>query len=64
MSFGLAIGSLLASWLLFNLPQSDTVAITAALHKTFIILGVVTVVSSVSFYQLKLEDGKELAANA
>ena len=64
MSFGLAIGSLLASWLLFNLPQSDTVAITAALHKTFIILGVVTVVSSVSFYQLNVEDGKELAANA
>ena len=39
MSFGLACGSLVAAWYLGDLPQTDRVAVTQALHHAFLTLG-------------------------
>ena len=35
-SFALACGSLLTGWFLADLPQSDAVAVTSALHHAFV----------------------------
>lgn len=61
MSFGLACGSLLAGWLLNGIPQSNADMVITALHKVFIILGIVTIVSSVTFHTLKPDDGKAMS---
>jgi EmrB/QacA subfamily drug resistance transporter len=61
MSFGLAAGSLLAGWFLGGVPQSDPVAVTRALHHAFVTLGIVTVVSSFSFWTLKSNDGEAVS---
>lgn len=67
LSFGLACGSLVAAWYLGDLPQSDKIAVTNALHHAFLTLGAVTMLSSVFFWTLKNEDGenvtKGVAAN-
>ncbi|MDY6944535.1 MAG: DHA2 family efflux MFS transporter permease subunit [Pseudomonadota bacterium] len=62
MSFGLAVGSLLAGWYLGSLPQTDQVAVIRALHAVFITLGAATIVSSLSFWALRPGDGHALTA--
>jgi len=57
MSFGLAAGSLIAGWFLAGLPQTDHAHVTDALHHAFIALGVITVISSSSFWRLRPGDG-------
>jgi hypothetical protein len=61
MSFGLAIGSLVTGWYLGDLPQSDRIAVTLALHHTFITLGLLTVLSSAAFWSLRREDGESVS---
>jgi EmrB/QacA subfamily drug resistance transporter len=61
MSFGLAAGSLVAGWYLGNLPQTDRVLVTSALHHAFLTLSVITIVSSVTFWGLRREDGESLS---
>ncbi|CAN7618234.1 DHA2 family efflux MFS transporter permease subunit [Pseudoduganella sp. LjRoot289] len=63
MSFGLAVGSLVAGWYLGDLPQSDRVALTGALHHAFLTLAVLTVLSSATFWTLRKDDGAGLAKN-
>jgi EmrB/QacA subfamily drug resistance transporter len=60
MSFGLACGSLLTGWYLGNLPQTDQVAVINALHAALLTLGAATIVSSLSFWALRPEDGHTL----
>ena len=57
MSFGLACGSLVTAWFLGDLPQSDRVAVTNALHHAFLTLGGLTMLSSLSFWTLREGDG-------
>jgi EmrB/QacA subfamily drug resistance transporter len=57
MSFGLACGSLVTGWYLGNIPQTDRLAVTSALHHAFLTLGAVTIVSSLSFWALRPHDG-------
>ncbi|WP_342620517.1 DHA2 family efflux MFS transporter permease subunit [Rhodoferax sp. GW822-FHT02A01] len=57
MSFGLACGSLVTGWYLGDIPQTDRLAVTSALHHAFLTLGAVTIVSSLSFWALKPHDG-------
>ncbi|MDR7308368.1 DHA2 family efflux MFS transporter permease subunit [Rhodoferax saidenbachensis] len=57
MSFGLACGSLVTGWYLGNVPQTDRLAVTGALHHAFLTLGAITIVSSLSFWALKAGDG-------
>ena len=61
MSFGLARGSLVTGWYLGNPPQTDELAVTGALHHAFLTLGAITVLSSISFWTLRPEDGASVS---
>lgn len=61
MSFGLACGSLVVAWYLGDLPQTDRAAITGALHHTFLTLGGLTALSSMSFWALRATDGESVS---
>jgi EmrB/QacA subfamily drug resistance transporter len=61
MSFGLACGSLVAGWYLGDLPQSDRLAVTSALHHAVLNLGGITVLSSLSFWALRPHDGDSVS---
>lgn len=60
-SFGLAFGSLIAGWYLGDLPQTDQLAITRALHYSFLTLGGLTILSSLSFWTLRTNDGESVS---
>jgi hypothetical protein len=60
LSFGLAAGSLIAGWYLGDLPQTDRLAVTTALHHAFLTLGALTIVSSLSFHALRPGDGASM----
>ncbi|MES2352500.1 MAG: DHA2 family efflux MFS transporter permease subunit [Pseudomonadota bacterium] len=61
MSFGLAAGSLVTGWFLGDLPQSNRIALTGALHHAFIALAVLTILSSLTFWSLRKEDGESIS---
>jgi hypothetical protein len=61
MSFGLAAATLVAGWFMAGLPQSDHTLVTEALHKAFITLAAITVVSSLSFWRLQARDGEAVS---
>lgn len=61
MSFGLACGSLATGYFLGGLPQSDQAAIGAALHHAFLAIGALTLVSSLSFWTLRPNDGESVS---
>jgi EmrB/QacA subfamily drug resistance transporter len=61
MSFGLAVGSLVAGWFLGKVPQTDQVMVTRALHHAFVALAVITAVSSLTFWRLRREDGESIS---
>ena len=61
LSFGLACGSLVAGWYLGDLPQTDQLAVTRALHHTFVTVGVLTILSSLSFWTLRKTDGENVS---
>jgi EmrB/QacA subfamily drug resistance transporter len=60
-SFGLAAGSLITGWFLGDLPQSNRVAITSALHHAFFTLAVLTILSSFTFWTLRKTDGEAIS---
>ena len=64
MSFGLACGTLIAGWYLGDLPQSDRIAVTTALHHAFLTLGGLTMLSSISFWTLRARDGESVSKGA
>jgi EmrB/QacA subfamily drug resistance transporter len=64
LSFGLASGSLVTAWFLGDLPQSDQLAVSGALHHAFITLGMLTLLSSLSFRTLRPEDGESVSRGA
>lgn len=61
MSFGLAIGSLVAAWFLGGASQSNPHAVINALHGAYLSLGLLTIVSSLSFWRLHATDGASLS---
>ena len=61
MSFGLACGSLVTAWYLGDVPQTDQVAVTGALHHAFLTLAVMTILSSLSFWTLRPQDGESVS---
>jgi hypothetical protein len=61
LSFGLACGSLIAGWYLGNLPQTNQSALMSALHRTFLTVGGLTVLSSLSFWTLRAADGENVS---
>ena len=60
-SFGLACGSLVTAWYLGDVPQTDQVAVTGALHHAFLTLAVMTILSSLSFWTLRPQDGESVS---
>jgi EmrB/QacA subfamily drug resistance transporter len=58
MSFGLATGSLVAGWFLDGLPQTGHALVADALHKAFLTLAAITIVSSATFWRLRPGDGE------
>lgn len=64
MSFGLATGSLVTGWFLGNVPQTNRVMVTSALHSGFVALSVVTILSSLAFWTLRREDGESITKGA
>lgn len=61
MSFGLACGSLVTGWYLGGLPESNRLAVTGALHHAFLTLGIITALSSLSFWSLHADDGESVS---
>jgi len=61
MSFGLACASLVTAYFLADLPQTDRVAVMSALHHAFLALAGLTLVSSLSFWSLRPEDGESVS---
>lgn len=61
MSFGLAVGSIVAAWYLDGLPQTDHALVTQALHHAFVTLAAVTVLSSLTFWRLAPDDGQSVS---
>jgi EmrB/QacA subfamily drug resistance transporter len=64
MSFGLALGTLMAAQLLGDAPTHDASEVSAALHGSFVVLGLFTILSSLSFCTLRDQDGAALSAAA
>lgn len=60
-SFGLACGSLVTAFYLAGLPQSNSAAVTSALHHAFLTLAALTFVSSLSFWTLHPRDGENVS---
>jgi EmrB/QacA subfamily drug resistance transporter len=61
LSFGLACGSLIAGWYLGDLPQTEQLAVMSALHRTFLTVGGLTILSSLSFWTLRPMDGDKVS---
>lgn len=61
MSFGLASGTLITAWYLGNVPQSNQIAVTSALHHAFLTIGVLTLLSSLTFWTLRPDDGASVS---
>jgi EmrB/QacA subfamily drug resistance transporter len=61
LSFGLACGSLIAGWYLGDLPQTEQLAVMGALHRTFLTVGGLTILSSLSFWTLRPMDGDKVS---
>lgn len=61
MSFGLAIGSLVAGWYLGDVPQTNQAMVVNALHHAFLTLAVITALSSLTFWRLRREDGESIS---
>lgn len=61
LSFGVAFSSLLASWFLGHVNRTDPTQIVPALHHAFLVIGCVTVVSSLIFSGLHANDGNNVS---
>jgi EmrB/QacA subfamily drug resistance transporter len=64
LSFGVAIGSLVAGWFLGHVSQTDPTETIPALHKAFFTLGAITIVSSLTFWGLRANDGNNISGHA
>lgn len=60
-SFGIAFASLVAGWFLRGLDQTDPAEIVPALHQAFVVLGLITMVSSATFWWLHDHDGNNVS---
>ncbi len=61
LSFGVAFGSLTAGYFLGHVNQTDYVQTIPALHKAFLALGLITVISSAMFWRRHADDGDNVS---
>jgi EmrB/QacA subfamily drug resistance transporter len=64
LSFGLATASLVTVFFLADLPQSDHLAVTRALHHGYVTMAVLTLLSSGAFWWLRKNDGESVSKGA
>ena len=64
LSFGLASATLVTSFFLADLPQSDHVAVTRALHHGYLMMATLTLLSSLAFWGLRKNDGESVSKGA
>ena len=64
LSFGLALATLVTSFFLAELPQSDHVAVTRALHHGYLMMASLTLLSSLVFRGLRRDDGESVSKGA
>jgi EmrB/QacA subfamily drug resistance transporter len=61
LSFGVAFASLLTAWFLGHVDQTDPAQTIPALHKAYFAMGVITVISSLTFWALHRDDGANVS---
>jgi len=61
LSFGVAFASLTAGWFIGQTPQTDTADFIRALHHSYLALGTVTILSSLMFWRLEVNDGNNVS---
>ena len=61
LSFGVAFSSLVAGWFLGHVNQRDPIQAVPALHKAFVSMGIITIVSSLTFWSLRPHDGDNIS---
>jgi len=61
LSFGVAFASLVTAWFVGDIPQSDRLNFMNALHRAFLALGSVAVISSLVFWRLRADDGNSVS---
>jgi len=61
LSFGVAFASLVAGWFLRGLDQTKAAEVVPALHHAFITMGLLTMLSSVTFWWLHGDDGNNVS---
>ncbi len=64
LSFGVAFASLLAAWFLGHVDQTDPAQTIPALHKAYFTMGLITIISSVTFWSLHRDDGNNVSNRA
>jgi MFS family permease len=61
LSFGVAFASAIAAWFLGNVDQTNPAEAIPALHKAFLTMGGLTIVSSATFWLLRPDDGANVS---
>lgn len=61
LSFGVAFASLVAAWFVGGIPEATSTNLMPALHKAFLALGALTILSSLSFWRLRSNDGDNVS---
>jgi EmrB/QacA subfamily drug resistance transporter len=61
LSFGVATGSLVAAWFLGNVAHPSPEVLVPALHRAFLAVGALTVLSSLTFWDLRPNDGDNIS---
>jgi len=61
LSFGVAFASLVAGWFLRGLDQTNPVEVIPALHRAFVTMGILTMISSLTFWGLHDSDGNNVS---
>lgn len=61
LSFGVASASLVAGYFLEGVPQSDHLKFLSALHHAFFTIGILTMLSALTFRGLKPDDGRNVS---
>ena len=61
LSFGVAFASLVTAWFVGDIPQTDRLHFMGALHRAFVALGSMTILSSLMFWRLRSDDGNNVS---
>lgn len=61
VSFGVAFASTLTAWILTGVDQTNPVQTVPALHKAFLAMGGLTILSSLTFWGLRKNDGDNVS---